>query len=175
MESELERRVRGVAALDQPLRRTLHQLVAERGGWVTRDEAASAAGVPRSVAAFHLDKLVEAGVLEVSYERPEGRTGPGAGRPAKRYRVHEDEVAASVPDRRYDLAGSLLVTAVAEAQRTGEPVGACLSAAAHAAGRAIGAEAHVAVEGAEGVDDRQGAVLSVLARHGYEPAVVGDE
>jgi len=175
MASELERRVRGVAALDQPLRRTLHHLVAERAGWVTRDEAAAAAGVPRSVAAFHLDKLAEAGVLEVSYERPEGRTGPGAGRPAKRYRVHDEEVAASVPDRRYDLAGSLLVTAVAEAERTGEPVGACLSAAARTAGEAIGAESQQALDGAEADEDRQQAVVAVLARHGYEPDVVDGE
>ena len=48
-----------------------------------------------------------------------GRTGPGAGRPSKLYRPGHDEVAASVPERHYDLAGSLLATAVAESTRTG--------------------------------------------------------
>ena len=60
------------------------------------------------MAAFHLDKLADAGVVEVRFERTSGRTGPGAGRPSKLYRRADDEVAASVPDRRYDLAGSLL-------------------------------------------------------------------
>ena len=97
--------------------------------------------MPRSVAAFHLDKLEEAGVVEVAFERLGGRTGPGAGRPAKLYRRSQQDVAASIPERRYDLAGSLLAAAVAESERTGEPVAACLHAAARACGRVIGEEA----------------------------------
>src|ERR687898_116595 len=83
---DLARRISGIAALDQPVRRDLYRLLSERDGWVTRDEASEALGVPRSVVAFHLDKLVEAGVLDVTFERTTGRTGPGAGRPAKLYR-----------------------------------------------------------------------------------------
>jgi predicted ArsR family transcriptional regulator len=168
---ELERRISGIAALDQPLRRRLYRLLADRGTWVTRDEAALALVLPRSVAAFHLDKLAEAGVVDVMFERTSGRTGPGAGRPAKLYRRSEDEVTASVPDRRYDLAGSLLATAVAEAERTGAPIRECLSAAAGAAGRTIGAEAAAAIGEVTTEDARRQAVLDVLAQHGYEPAV----
>src|SRR3954452_17836644 len=138
---DLERRISGIAALDQPLRRQLYRLLSERDGWVTRDEASDALGVPRSVAAFHLDKLVEAGVVDVMFERTSGRTGPGAGRPSKLYRRGTQEIAASVPDRRYDLAGSLLATAIFEAERTGAPIAASLSASARAAGRVIGEEA----------------------------------
>src|SRR5687767_13584667 len=123
---DLERRISGIATLDQPLRRDLYRLLAERAGWVTRDEASEALGVPRSVAAFHLDKLAEAGVVETTFERTTGRTGPGAGRPAKLYRRSAQEVSASVPERRYDLAGSLLATAIVEAQRTGAPIADCV-------------------------------------------------
>ena len=90
------------------------------------------------MAAFHLDKLADAGVLDVRFERTTGRQGPGAGRPSKLYRPSREEVAASVPDRRYDLAGSLLASAVARSSRTGEPVRDCLRAAAREAGREIG-------------------------------------
>jgi predicted ArsR family transcriptional regulator len=166
---DLERRISGIAALDQPLRRDLYRLLSERDGWVTRDEASEALGVPRSVAAFHLDKLVEAGVVDVSFARTTGRTGPGAGRPAKLYRRGAQEVAASVPERRYDLAGSLLAMAVAESERTGTPVGTCLTAAARAAGRVIGEEASAATGSLTERHDRQQAVLAILGRHGYEP------
>ena len=165
----LERRISSIAALDQPLRRDLYRLLSERDGWVTRDEACEALGVPRSVAAFHLDKLAEAGVVEVTFERTTGRTGPGAGRPAKLYRRGAGEVSASVPDRRYDLAGSLLATAIAESERTGAPVADCLTAAARAAGKVIGEEAAAVTGPLKKREDRRNAVLELLAGHGYEP------
>jgi predicted ArsR family transcriptional regulator len=168
---DLERRISGIAALDQPLRRDLYRLLSERDGWVTRDDAAEALGVPRSVAAFHLDKLAEAGVVEVTFERTTGRSGPGAGRPAKLYRPAAEELTASVPERRYDLAGSLLATAVAEAERTGAPIGESLTAAARAAGRVIGEEAAAVVGPLTKRDQRRNAVVEVLARHGYEPVL----
>ena len=157
---DLEHRIAGIAALDQPLRRDLYRLLAD-GGWRTRDDAAAALDVARSVAAFHLDKLAEAGVVEVRFERTSGRQGPGAGRPSKLYRLATDELSASLPDRRYDLAGSLLAAAAAESTRSGRPVRECLRDAARAAGRRIGDEAG---------DD---AVMAVLERHGYEPEAVG--
>jgi predicted ArsR family transcriptional regulator len=166
---DLERRISGIAALDQPLRRDLYRLLSERAGWVTRDDASESLGLPRSVVAFHLDKLVEAGVVEVTFERLSGRTGPGAGRPAKLYRRAAQEVAVSVPERRYDLAGSLLATAIAEAEQTGAPIAECLSATARAAGRVIGEEAVAATGPLARRDARRQAVLDVLARHGYEP------
>jgi predicted ArsR family transcriptional regulator len=160
--ADLERRIAGIASLDQPLRRDLYRLLASTDGWTTRDEAADALGVPRSVAAFHLDKLVDAGVLDVHFERPNGRSGPGAGRPSKLYRPRFEELSASVPERRYDLAGTLLADAVAESTRTGEPVLGCLRSAARAAGRDLGEGA-----GRRGVEG----VLDILAEQGYEPEV----
>ncbi len=166
---DLDRRIEAIAALDQPLRRRLHRLLADQQGWVTRDDAAEALAVPRSVVAFHLDKLAEVGLAEVGFERVSGRTGPGAGLPAKLYRLRGDEVSASVPPRHYDLAGSLLATAVAEATATGRPVAECLHAAARSSGHVIGEEARAA-EAASGPS----AVVEVLARHGYEPQVGPD-
>ena len=132
--------------------------------------------MPRSVAAFHLDKLAAAGALDVTYERTSGRTGPGAGRPSKLYRRSQDELAASVPERRYDLAGSLLASAVAESTRTGVAIGDCLSASAHAAGRTVGEEAVAASGLSKSASGRHEAVRDVLARHGYEPqSVAGGE
>jgi len=165
----LEQRIAGIAALDQPLRRQLYRLLAKAEGWTTRDDAAAALDVARPTAAFHLDKLADAGLLEVRFERPTGRGGPGAGRPSKLYRVQNEEISASLPERRYDLAGSLLATAVAESNRTGAPVRDCLRDAARAAGQTIGQEARVAVANARRASERRDAVVEVLARHGYEP------
>ncbi len=168
---DLEQRIAAISALDQPLRRDLYRLLAARQDWTTRDEAAAALDVSRSVAVFHLDKLVDAGVLDVRFERTSGRRGPGAGRPSKLYRIASDELAASVPERRYDLAGSLLATAISESTRTGSPVGDCVREAARAAGRHLGEEAHDAVSTMKRRGDRRAAVLDVLARQGYEPEV----
>ncbi len=154
-----------IAVLDQPLRRDLYRHLAQAAAWVSRDDAAAALDVPRSVAAFHLDKLADAGLVEVRFERTSGRQGPGAGRPSKLYRRHRDEIAASVPERHYDLAGRLLADAVARSTGTGAPVRDCLREVAHAAGEAMGAES-----GDGGRDD----VLAVLAEHGYEPEVGAD-
>src|SRR4051812_49091021 len=128
-----------IASLDQPVRRAIYDLLVERDDWVGRDDAADAVDVPRSVAAFHLDKLVEADLAETRFERPPGRApGPGAGRPAKKYRRGGRGVALSLPARQYDLAGALLADAVADATATGGAVGDALATAARATGREMG-------------------------------------
>src|SRR4051794_13812785 len=105
--------VAGFAALDHPVSESVYRLVVERGAWVSRDDAAAVLDVARSVAAFHLDKLVDAGLLVARFERTSGRSGPGAGRPSKLYSRAPDTLQLSLPERRYDLAGSLLAEAVA--------------------------------------------------------------
>jgi predicted ArsR family transcriptional regulator len=167
LKPDLERRIAGIAALDQPLRRDLYRLLGDVGHWITRDQAAEHVGVARSVAAFHLDKLVEAGLVEVRFERTGGRRGPGAGRPSKLYGRADGEVAASVPDRRYDLAGSLLLDAVAEAERTGAPVTQVLAVTARERGLRLGAEA------AAGSSSARDTLVALLEHHGYEPKTEG--
>ena len=80
---------------------------------MSRDEVATAAGIGRTLAAYHLDRLAAEGLLTVSHERRSGRTGPGAGRPAKLYARADRELSASVPPRDYHLAARLLADAAA--------------------------------------------------------------
>src|SRR5690242_15478751 len=117
-----------LSSLDDPVRGSLYEFVSGCGRPVSRDEAAAAVGIGRALAVYHLDKLVQAGLLSVTYQRPAGRSGPGAGRPAKLYTRSSREFAVSVPPREYELAARLLVQAVG-ADQTGQTRAALDSAA----------------------------------------------
>ena len=95
--------------------------MSENGG-VTRDDAVETTAVARLVAAFHLDKLVDAGLLRAEFGRPPGRGGPGAGRLAKYYLRAVDEPSVTVPERRYELPAPLLAEAVERAETQARPV-----------------------------------------------------
>jgi len=138
-----------VSTLSDPVRARLYDFVAGSREPVGRDEAAAAVGIGRAIAVYHLDKLVESGLLTASYRRPPGRSGPGAGRPAKRYTRSGREFAVTVPPREYELAAHLLAQAVAAdqggasraalrdaARRFGEDAGASHRAVADEAGGA---------------------------------------
>ena len=163
----------GIAALDHPVSRGVY-LLGAKGAWVSRDDVAAALDVPRSVAAFHLDKLVDAGLLEVRFERRTGRGGPGAGRPAKLYRRAAPGVELSLPERRYDLAGALLAQAL-EATAAGAPVGEAVARVAHDAGRRAGAEAADDAGRPRRRADRRAVVVRALERQGYEPRTTDRE
>src|SRR5258705_9793168 len=104
-----------LAALVDPVRRRAYDTVVAATGPVGRDEVAEALGVGRTLAAFHLDKLVDAGLLDVSFARRSGRSGPGAGRTAKLYRRTSTEHTVSLPARAYRSAAELLAEAVERA------------------------------------------------------------
>jgi predicted ArsR family transcriptional regulator len=159
--NDLDARLDRVAALGEPVRRALYRFVAAQPEPVTREQAAAAVGVAQHTAKFHLDRLVDGRLLEAGYRRPPGRGGPGAGRPAKVYRRSHTDLDVSLPERRYDLAGRLLVKAFARAERTGSPVPEALRAVATQAGRSAGTQA------ASGLFD-------ALAADGYEPRRDGD-
>lgn len=162
-------RLAALAALNEPARHRIYRYVATEGTAVSRDAVAKALGVPRSVAAFHLEKLAELGLLEFEYRRPLGRSGPGAGRPAKLYRRAAGEIALSVPERHYDLAAKLLARAVEDAADGSVPVADALRAAARNHGRSIGARLH----GSVGRSRRQliEQLAELLTEQGYEPRV----
>lgn len=101
------------ASLTEPQRRDLYTFVRDRHRPVTREEAARACGVSRSLAAFHLDKLVEAGLLTVAGPADAGTTDRGRGRPPKAYRATDAEIRLVLPERRLDLLSDILVDAVA--------------------------------------------------------------
>src|ERR1700761_794832 len=153
-----------LAALVEPLRRELFLYVAASTEMVGRDEAASALGISRSVAAFHLDKLTDAGLLAVKYRRPPGRAGPGAGRPAKLYRSVEDELSFSVPERHYEVIASILAQAAAEAEAKSLPMAHAIPKAARRFGRAVGSRSESGGEATKGSFER---VAEVLIPCGY--------
>ncbi len=164
-----------VAALGDPLRRRLYRFVGTQDHAVSRDEVAEGAGVSRSAAAFHLDRLVEEGLLETEFRRLSGRQGPGAGRPAKLYRRAAREIAVSLPARRYELAASLLAAAVSEAAGRGAEIEATLDRLAREEGTRIGEAVapHGGRRPAPGV--RAQRVADALAGEGYEPRALGCE
>lgn len=162
VDDDFGRDVAGIGALADDVRRQLYLYVSSRPSPVGRDQAAEALGLPRHQVKFHLDRLEAAGLLEADYVRLTGRSGPGAGRPAKVYRRTTDEIAVSLPGREYALAGELMAEAITAATRDGVPVHQALEEAARIRGRRIGEEA-----------DGAGAPLALardaLARFGYEP------
>ena len=163
--------IAAVAALADPLRCRLYRFVTSQDEPVSRDAAAEAAGITRSAAAFHLDRLVDDGLLDAEFRRLTGRTGPGAGRPAKLYRRAGIEIAVTLPARRYDLAAGLLAAAVAEATDTGAPVAMTLEDVARRRGAALAAS----VASGPGGPVAAAEAADALAAEGYEPRVVGEE
>lgn len=145
-----------VGLLNDAVRRRVYEFVVAQGtAAVTREEAAGATGISRTLAAYHLDKLADAGLVDVDYARPDGRSGPGAGRPAKRYAWNRREVSVSVPPRNYNLLAQILAAA-ADSGASGE-LRAAITSAATDQGVALGEQA--------------GTVTTALTAVGYEPAV----
>jgi predicted ArsR family transcriptional regulator len=162
-----------VATLAEPTRRRLYDWVVGERRAVGRDEAAKAVHVGRPLAAFHLDRLVEAGLLVTEYRRLTGRSGPGAGRPAKLYRRVDRDVAVSLPDRRYELAARLLAEGL-EADSNQEPAAAVATAATRA-GRRLGEEARRRAGPRPTRRRREEALFETLDASGYEPRSVDGE
>ncbi|WP_334491550.1 hypothetical protein [Micromonospora sp. CPCC 205711] len=122
---------------------------------MTRDEAAEAQHISRNLAAFHLDKLVGAGLLQARYEAPTDQPR-GRGRTPKVYEAAPGCITLTIPERRYDLIGEILAQAVAENPQDARSAALRLAAQR---GAAIGLE----VAGG-------GPVAAVLAELGFEPA-----
>lgn len=162
-------RVAGVASLAEPVRRDLYLFVVAQQEPVSRDQAAAGVGVARHTAKFHLDKLVEEGLLDTEFRRLTGRAGPGAGRPAKLYRRAAGEVAVSLPERRYDLAGQLMAAAIDEASGQGTPVREALDRVAASFGAALGEQTRAKRGDQASLDASQAGLCGMLAAHGYEP------
>ncbi len=162
--------VNSVSTLAEPARRRLYRYAATQGDAVSREQAAQACGVALHSAKFHLDRLVEEGLLEVEYRRLSGRTGPGAGRPAKLYRRSGAQLEVSVPERRYRLVGDLLAQAFDTAADGSQALREALAEVASSYGR----EAALSAREPAARSNRDGSLQRAageLARHGYEPRV----
>jgi predicted ArsR family transcriptional regulator len=152
--------VEALSVLADKTRRRLYEFVAQSGRPVSRDECRDGTAIDRSLAAYHLDKLLEHGLLEASYARPAGRTGPGAGRPAKLYRRADREFVLRTPARDYRLLAELLVRA---AEEDDGAVKAAIERAARELGRDLAASRRSGPRG------REQALQELLRTRGYEP------
>jgi predicted ArsR family transcriptional regulator len=158
-----------VSALDDAVRRRLYQFVTSAAGPVSRDEASAGVGIGRTLAAYHLDKLEQAGLLTVEYQRPAGRRGPGAGRPAKLYSRSEREISVTLPPRDYELLTQLLLVSVEQ-----DPTGTVRRAAggvAYRMGVKLGSETRSSAHPAA---DPPAVLDSALRGCGYEPRAEPD-
>jgi predicted ArsR family transcriptional regulator len=102
-----------IGALREPVRRAVYEFVVAQAEPVSRNDVAAAVSVGRTLAAFHLDKLAEAGLLDTTFAPRSG--GPGAGRPAKLYRRSTAEHVVTLPTRDYRLLADVLADSVERA------------------------------------------------------------
>jgi predicted ArsR family transcriptional regulator len=137
-------------------------------GLVSRDEAAAAANVSRQLAVFHLERLLADGLLEVSFRRVSGRSGPGAGRPSKLYRRSSKQFAVSLPPRNYELAARLLVEALATSP---SPTG--LASVARDFGSSLGQRVREEVGPRASRRRTRTCAIEALSDHGFEPRESG--
>jgi predicted ArsR family transcriptional regulator len=156
-----------VALLAEPLRQRLYLYLRERGEPVGREEAAQHAGITARLAAFHLDRMADAGLLDVEYRRLSGRAGPGAGRPAKLYSAAARSFSIVIPQTRYALAASMMATALSSGA-PGADGAAALQSVAGSVGEKLGEEIR---RQSRTKRARQEAVQRQLSQLGYEPKV----
>jgi predicted ArsR family transcriptional regulator len=172
-DSDLAERLAGIAALADPIRRDLYLYVSAQPVPVSRDQAADALAIARHTAKFHLDKLAEEGLLDTSFKRLSDRRGPGAGRPTKLYARSSRQLSVTLPERRYDLAGHLLASAIDNAAGEGNSAAEALTAAATQWGRALGDQARAAAGPRPSPERLTAATCQTLDEYGYEPHRAG--
>jgi predicted ArsR family transcriptional regulator len=165
----LRKDAEALGALEDDLRRELYLHARQAGRPVSREEAAAAVGISRKLAAFHLDKLVDRGLLTFTYARPPGRGGRGAGRPAKHYEPSDREFEVSIPERRYDLLGTVLLRAL-RSRDAREPGDEAARRAARDTGLEIGeSERRRRAISRPGPERAITVTTDVLEERGYEP------
>jgi predicted ArsR family transcriptional regulator len=166
---DFAKRVAGVAALDDPIRRDLYLYVSGESAPVSRDQASDALGIARHTAKFHLEKLAEEGLLDTSFKRLTDRRGPGAGRPTKLYARSSRQLLVILPERHYDLAGQLLATAIENAAAQGSTPADALKAVAASWGRNVADQARATAGPGPSPERLLGCTCQALAEEGYEP------
>ncbi len=165
--AEVKDEIAAVAALDDPVRRALYEHVARQPEAVSRDDAARALGISRLLAAFHLDKLVKAGLLAASYRRISGRQGPGAGRPSKFYGRSQRNIGVSFPQRRYELVAQLFAQALEDPRAI--PAREALYEAARSFGTNLGQDARRRAGRRASQERLLSLAQEQLEASGYEP------
>jgi predicted ArsR family transcriptional regulator len=170
---DLAERVAGIAALADPVRRDLYLYVGAQPAPVSRDQASDALGIARHTAKFHLDKLAEEGLLDISFKRLSERRGPGAGRPTKLYARSSRQLSVILPERRYDVAGHLLAAAIEHAS-TRRAFNDALTTTAGDWGRNLADQARSTAGPRPSRERLLACTCQALAENGYEPQRSGD-
>src|SRR3954451_7967651 len=152
-----------VASLGDPVRRAVYRFVVTTPDGADRTQVATGLDLKRNLAAYHLDRLVDDGLLVTRSEHRGARRGPGSGRPSKVYSRSPVEFDVSLPPREYSLAGEILAAALDDI----DPPTAMKALQRAAAGRGQQRRAEEA-DGA-GADDALDAVADRVERCGYEP------
>jgi predicted ArsR family transcriptional regulator len=160
--------IKAIAALDDELRRGMYVYIRSVRRPVTRDEAAAAVGISRKLAAFHLDKLVDAGALRAHYEPAAGIRR--VGRSPKVYEPTSADIQVSIPQRRHDVLADILLDAVLTEGQGENARDAALRAARSRGEQAGRDERKQSRPGRLGAERALTLVSGVLEHHGFEPA-----
>ncbi|WP_333773476.1 helix-turn-helix transcriptional regulator [Streptomyces sp. IBSBF 3136] len=159
--------INSVSVLSEDSRRRMFTFIRRAGRAVTRDEAAASVGISRKLAAFHLDKLVEAGLLRTRYGRPGGIRK--VGRQPKVYEPTDAQITVNIPDRRHELLADLLLDAVLTEQADENATQAAMRTAERR-GRQLGEAAREETRpGRLGPERGLTVCERLLDRYGYEP------
>jgi predicted ArsR family transcriptional regulator len=166
-EPDVDRSIRAVAALGDGLRQRMYEFARTAGHPVTREQAAQAAGISRKLAAFHLDKLVDVGLLEAT-DLPVGRVR-GVGRRPKVYQPTDLRVRVSIPANQYDELAEILIDAVLT-EADGETARQAVPRVARARGQAVGEQVRERTRpGRLGAERALNLAETALREWGFEP------
>ncbi|WP_344946037.1 helix-turn-helix transcriptional regulator [Actinomadura miaoliensis] len=163
--------ISSIGVLAEGLRRRMFAFIRRARRPVTRDEAAASVGISRKLAAFHLDKLVDAGLLRAHYAAPEGNRK--VGRRPKVYEPTGVQIRLSIPERRHELLADLLLDAVVT-ERDDETAAQAAMRAAYQRGRRLGDSERSRVRpGRLGAERGLTLCERMLEEHGFEPVREG--
>jgi predicted ArsR family transcriptional regulator len=156
-----------VTVLADEVRRRMYGFTRRAHRPVTREEAAADAGVSAKLAAFHLDKLVAAGLLRSRYDSPDGARR--VGRKPKVYEPADTDIRISIPERRPDVLAEILVDALL-GQEPGEDARSAALRAARRRGEDLGAATRARSRpGRLGPERSVTLAQTVLEQYGFEP------
>ena len=166
-EQAADQSVRAVAALNDGLRRQMYEFIRDARRPVTREQVASATGISRKLAAFHLDKLAEVGLLRARYEPPGGIRR--VGRTPKVYEPAGLDVRVNIPARHYGFLAGILIDAVLS-QEGGEAAREAALRVASRRGEEAGARVREqARPGRLGAERAVSLAEAALRQWGFEP------
>jgi predicted ArsR family transcriptional regulator len=164
--------VAAIAALEDDVRAALFACVRDASGPVTREAAADAVGISRKLAAFHLDKLVAAGLLT---SRIEAVGAPRVGRAPKVYEPSGTDFGVSVPPREHGVLAEILLAAVLD-ERADERADDAVMRVARERGVEVGAAERARIRpGRVGAQRALKMASGVLQTHGFQPGRDGSD